>query len=311
MTIERDKLQEIIATIQANKSSQLDLSKVSPKDKVVNGIDDAQLVEILEVMASVENLAIREINLNSNSITSDGMESLARFIKEHPCLLTSLNLGCNRNFNHAFSDSTKKPEPITIEGTGVAILARVLEGTTITTLILDSIEMRDEGAKALARVLNKTAIKHLDIKSNYITVEGMKALADALPKNTTLERLNVNHNSISSEDVVAFIKSLAHNATLTRLDAGTSEYMTDKDLIPVLLYNTTLQQLNVSIIVGQDDTGFLTWAVKAILERNVGLVTQAASAVEASSVVHATTLAAEDPMQVTGDGSAFDEADIA
>ncbi|CAF1009129.1 unnamed protein product [Adineta steineri] len=144
---------------------------------------------------------------------------------------------------------------------------------TLTTLDLESNEIRDIGAQHLTNVLRyNTTLTTLSLARNAIRDVGAQYLADGLQHSTTLTTLNLGCNQIGHVGAQYLNNALRHNTTLTTLDLTRNEirdvgaqYLSDG-----LRHNTTLTTLNL----GSNEIGYVgTQHLSNALQQNSTLTT--------------------------------------
>ena len=126
----------------------------------------------------------------------------------------------------------------------------LLSVLNITTLDLNSNDIRDEGAKALAKELKiNDSLTHLVLWCNSIGDEGATALAKALNINESLTELNIWNNKIRTEGAKALAKELEINEEI----ADANERLISLKYHLILILNskseTNIARLIVPVIV--------------------------------------------------------------
>jgi Ran GTPase-activating protein (RanGAP) involved in mRNA processing and transport len=147
---------------------------------------------------------------------------------------------------------------------GAIALAKVLNNTKLTTLIINRNEIFTSGGKALAEALQvNNTLKILDISSNFL--KSSEDFAHMLTVNKTLVELNINANNIDNVELLA--EALADNKTLKTLDIS-SNNVTDKNKLLNMIQNnktlTTLIMNNIEFF--QDDRYGMSKSMIDIIE---------------------------------------------
>lgn len=222
---------KLLKALSENSIDRLDLSEEELSSEIIE-----QLVEALEKNQSLviikltncdltneylEKLApafsqistLRELYLNNNPFTLNGVKALALAIGNIPLRIIDLSdtqmgdLGVaefskfiqkNKTLIQLKIDNFASLKKIKISGIGFLCEA-IKFHPTIQYVDLTGNLIEDEGCKSIAELLKVTkSIAFLDISWNKISFLGAETIADGLRANTTLHSLELRHNQISS-----------------------------------------------------------------------------------------------------------------
>ncbi|KAK3245912.1 hypothetical protein CYMTET_44536 [Cymbomonas tetramitiformis] len=92
--------------------------------------------------------------------------------------------------------------------------------TTITSLLLTRLQLKDDFAEGLARTLRvNKCLERIDLDSNNISGRGVIAIAEALVENTALKELRIQSQAgtIGTDAEQAFVQALEQNTILRKL----------------------------------------------------------------------------------------------
>ncbi|KAG9061903.1 hypothetical protein KI688_007054 [Linnemannia hyalina] len=223
------------------------------------------------------NSTLTTLDLESNSIGSNGAKALAEALKTNS-FLTTLDLESNsigENGAQALAEALKTNKTLTtlnlwnnsIGENGARALSEALKtNSTLTTLDLWNDSIGDNGAKALAEALKtNSTLTTLNLGSNSIGDNGAQALVEALKTNSTLTTLDLWNNSIGENGAQALSEALKTNSTLTTLDLWNNSIGENgaQALSEALKTNSTLTTLNLgSNSIGDNGAKALAEALK-------------------------------------------------
>lgn len=130
---------------------------------------------------------------------------------------------------------------------GFPVMAKYIETSNLTRLILDYNPIRNNGCLHLANVLCKnTTLVVLSLSRSLIGDLGAEYLAYGLENNSTLTYLDIQRNSISNAGLIALSKALNKNQTLYYLDLKRN-HIGDNGVIEFSkVKNTTLTSIDLS-----------------------------------------------------------------
>ena len=201
------------------------------KNLVVDTInlDSCKLeVNYLAEMLS-ENSSVRALHVANNSITNEGLDTLAKDLCKNSTLKTLTLFGNNLGFiNESPSKFTGMAEMLTTND-------------KLTVLSLDRNPLGSDGVTWIAEALESNkGVNHLYLKNTDCGDEGAAALAKMLGVNKTLEGLylcnyyegaSVSLNNIGDDGATALADVLnKHNSSLRELHLCRNTNITDKGL---------------------------------------------------------------------------------
>ena len=171
----------------------------------------------------IENTTLREIKLNECIKSMEVAEVVAEGL-QYNTGVTKLVLG-------------------SIKGVG-ALVQRLRNNTTLTSLELNSLEMDKEEAMALKHVLiENTTLREIKLNECIKSMEVAEVVAEGLQYNTGVTKLVL----CGIEGVGTLVQRLRNNTTLTSLELNSLEM--DKEeamsLKQVLIDNTTLREIEL------------------------------------------------------------------
>ena len=156
---------------------------------------------------------------------------------------------------------------ISIRDEGANSLSQALRvNTSLTTLNLSKNSIGDEGANSLSQALRvNTSLTSLDLRYNSIRVEGANSLSQALRVNTSLTTLNLSSNSIGDEGANSLSQALRVNTSLTSLGLRRISVGAEgaNSLSQALRVNTSLTSLDLRRNpIGAEGANFLSQALR-------------------------------------------------
>jgi Ran GTPase-activating protein (RanGAP) involved in mRNA processing and transport len=165
------------------------------------GLDD-QGISVLANALAIRNASPLELNLGTNSITSEGVRALVDENVEAVKTLTKISLGYNRIGNE-----------------GAIILADALGRNAMPSLIeldLHSCRIDDDGFVALVSALEQnTSVQILNLKYNPFAERGYMALAESLPKIKGLQQMHISaYGGFPSTTLPLLLEGFRKNTSL-------------------------------------------------------------------------------------------------
>ena len=148
----------------------------------------------IEAIASAlsRNSSLKELNLNSTSLSNEGIEIFCD------------KMMSNETLRRIYMNSNE----ITDENI-VHIVKLLRESGVITHLFISNNYITNEGAKLIAQELGKNKyLSHLKLNSNYISDEGGDLLLLAIFNSSSIRKFNIENNFTSWRDNKIDIKNL-------------------------------------------------------------------------------------------------------
>lgn len=189
------------------------------------GLNDLSISTLCESFKF--NKSIETIDLEGNSITSEGAHALALVIDANTPLksltlkenqlgeegITSLAIvlgsGTNTNLQHLDLANNK------INAKGAIEYANALKDTKMTEILLDDNQIGDSGFVAILELCaNNKNISIVRVQNNGISDTGILSAAEYLKTNDSIKRLYLSFNVASSTSYKAMIKTLMVNRSL-------------------------------------------------------------------------------------------------
>ncbi len=203
-----------LTRIIRNEDTAGDLSSLSFEDE-----------DMPAVVAALErSIALQDLNLQNNKISSAGLKNLAKPLRRLKVLDISHNQIDGEGIQ-VFVDLYSTLKSLSISGNpigtdGIVKLSEELAlNCSLNYLALRECMIRPRAASALAHILDYSmALKSLDLGRNLIGDEGATALAVALKEHHVLTDLNLRNNMIGSIGGKALAEAIASNTRLLYID---------------------------------------------------------------------------------------------
>ncbi len=207
---------------------------------------------------SLKHVELTELNIGANMIGDRGVSHLCDAMKNLNCTLTKLNLGINN-----------------ITDQGVSHICSALKDVNckLTTLNLSSNNIKDQGLSELRGVLKDVNCKltKLHLANNNITDQGLWHLCDALKEvNCKLTQLNLSDNKITNRGITHLCSALKHiNCKLVKLNLSANkitDYGVSQLCGALKNVNCNLNDLNLNLNHNITDQGasYLSDALKNV-----------------------------------------------
>ena len=204
---------------------------------------------------------ISEINLNRNSITSEGVKHLLHLLKQWINKLETLVLSNNKLDSESCAvlahliphvphlkilDLSNNPN-IGLGGT-VPLMTSLTAHNSLETLRLDNTGIGVEDCQALSELLSSsTSLKKFEINGYPLLPEAVELIISGLHHNNTLKRLGMWSSHFSLQNTISLASVLRTNHTLVDLSLIRCDIDSDRacQLASALCTNDTLQKLDM------------------------------------------------------------------
>ena len=195
------------------------------KSKIVSKLVPSKV----PLQAVKENCKIKTLNLNSNDISTEVVEDLARIIRQ------------NANLEQLYLRSND------LKTSSILVLQALKENSKLKLLDLNNNNMTGEAAEDLASVIkNNSNLEQLGLANNDLKTSSILIL-QALKENSKLKLLDLNSNNMTGEAAENLESVIKNNSNLEQLDLTNNDLKTSSLLIlQALKENSKLKVLGLS-----------------------------------------------------------------
>ena len=204
------------------------ISKISLQNSHLNDTDIQRISQYIQELSP----PLKELHLQSNSITSQGGEFLANLIKNNTHLKI-LNLADN-----------------SLQSQGVIYICDAIINykNVISELLINNVKCNDycvEKIKKMIKISKK--LKILSLMENKFTNRGIDGILSTLRLNDTLKQLSLGNKYINSNAFINLKDYLSFNKSLILLEIKSSKVSDDilNQMKKIFLYNKTLSYLSL------------------------------------------------------------------
>lgn len=170
------------------------------------------------------NKTIEEVDVSGNQITDEGATALsALFSGKHP--IKRLNIEANK-----------------VGDQGCAELCKGLQGSTGTTVLhFGKNDIGDAGVAAIAELLRSSpGITEVQLHNNNIGDAGVATLCEALLDNGSVIKVDLSHNSVGPAGVKSIHNLLQQNKTIRHVDVSGNQDIIEGQALAASLQNGAL-----------------------------------------------------------------------
>lgn len=235
-----------------------------------NAVSDYGMHHIRSILESTQ---LEYLNLASNMISGDGLETIAEAISNHKTIrvldVSASQLGIHKG--------SMRKNSLGVNG-AMWISNFLLKNTSIETLILEDNDVGSSGGECIGLALTQcTQLKHLTVSENELNTEGAVHI---LRNAGQLESLDLSKNYIKSEAGVVIDRLLSKPRSQQNLKKLCLEYNEllhagAQHIAKGLRANTTLEVLNLKgNVLGDDGVAYVVNALQTnstLLDLNMAL----------------------------------------
>jgi Ran GTPase-activating protein (RanGAP) involved in mRNA processing and transport len=164
-------------------------------------IDDSDLTFLFQALPY--NNSLESIDLQYNMITNEGMKQLSNF------LVSNKGIKCI-NFSHNTG--------ITSEGLQPLVNVSLIENTTLKTLFLSGLNLRDEDAPLITKIFTENrGLERIVLSHNAFTADALKDWKKSLKVNKNIQCLDLTANPIGQSGGSELIDIIKTNKIINNL----------------------------------------------------------------------------------------------
>jgi hypothetical protein len=199
---------------------------------IATTLDDQKFKELMRSLS--ENKTIEELFVGRNELSTEGLKSLAEWMKKPDCKIIQLSLFENK-----------------IDDAGIEILVPAFKVcSSLKKVNLDSNTFTIVGVQKLCQWLKEEDCKltHLSLVKNSIGENRIYVITEMLKKNKSLLSLNLSYNKVKDIGAIVLAEALVINQSLEALFLGFNNiYKAGGSKIEKALKKTRTKPINVDL----------------------------------------------------------------